>query len=102
MKAGGTSSLWPEGVTNIEDLPNDLAVAIDQAIRITHWQENLGADELPPQWMWHLDWELEAWFLDVQKKRNEKYSGGDNSSSNSDTDDSSREWQENAYASRFK
>lgn len=40
---------------------------------ILTWQENLPSEETPPDWMWHLDWELEGWFEEVQRKRDEKY-----------------------------
>lgn len=90
------SNLWPSGVSDIEDLPYDLSIAIDQALRILSWQENLGSEEMPPQWMWHLDWEIEAWFIDVKNKREEKY----NPKGNSTQDDAA--WEDNEYASRFK
>lgn len=32
-------------------------------------------DEMPPAWMWHLDDELELWFEEVDRKREEKYGG---------------------------
>mgnify|MGYP001011378439 len=40
---------------------------------ILSWQENLPSDEMPPYWMWHLDWEIEDWFRKVQRKRDAKY-----------------------------
>lgn len=93
---GGGQALWPRDVTSIEDLPYDLSIAIDQAYRICGWQENLQSDEMPPQWMWHLDWEIEAWFIDVQRMREEKY--GMKSDDNYDSGDR----EDNEYAARFK
>jgi hypothetical protein len=50
-------------------------MALEQAYRITNWQENLGKDEMPPKWMWHLEWELTAWFEEIERLREEKYGG---------------------------
>lgn len=57
-------------------MPNDLARAITQAHRILDWQENLSSDEMPPEWMWPFDEELELWFEEVERQRKEKYGGG--------------------------
>lgn len=37
------------------------------------WQENLVKDEIPPEWMWSLDDELEKWFDDVEEARRDRY-----------------------------
>ena len=42
--------------------------------------ENLTKDEMPPDWMWPFDDELEQWFADVEEARNQKYGGGSASS----------------------
>ena len=62
------------------------------------------SDEMPPRWMWHLDWELEIHFNRIDQAREDKYSGGSGgSSSSSDSiDDEPAVWDENVYASRFK
>jgi hypothetical protein len=54
----------------------DLSAAIDHALLVLNWQENLPGDEMPPQWMWAFDDELELWFEDVEAKREAKYGGG--------------------------
>ena len=46
---------------------------LNHALMILSWQENLPSDEMPPYWMWHLDWEIEDWFRKVQRKRDAKY-----------------------------
>ncbi len=46
---------------------------MNHALTIISWQENLPSDEMPPYWMWHLDWEIEDWFKMVQRKRDQKY-----------------------------
>jgi len=61
-------------------MPADLMIAIEHAHRILDWQENLTKDEIPPQWMWHLDKELESHWEMVEEKRKDK-SGGSGSSS---------------------
>ncbi len=48
-------------------------MAIEHAQRVLGWQENLGQDEMPPQWLWVVEDELETWFEDVDRKRKEKY-----------------------------
>lgn len=75
-RSGNGLMMLPAGCTSIEDMPCDLAIALDQAYRILHWQENLTEDEMPPKWMWHLEWELELWFEEVERLREEKYGGG--------------------------
>lgn len=35
--------------------------------------ENILPDELPPEWMWHLEHELDDWFKEIERKRQEKY-----------------------------
>lgn len=56
-------------------------VALSQAHKILDWFENLSGDEIPPEWMWPFDDELEVHFQEVEARRNEKYgvtsSGGD-------------------------
>lgn len=59
--------------------------AISQANRILDWYENLQSDEMPPEWMWPFDEELELWFEEVERKREEKYGGeGDSSDASSE------------------
>lgn len=73
-KRGGNGSvLLPKGVSSVEDLPADLASALSHAYLILSWQENLPEDEIPPRWMWHLDWELERHFEEVEIARRQKY-----------------------------
>lgn len=55
-------------------MPWELVRAIEHANRILDWQENLMSDEMPPQWMWHIDSELEIWFDGVEQARKDKYS----------------------------
>jgi hypothetical protein len=51
-------------------------VAIDQSFKILSWYENLESSEIPPSWMWPLDWELEDWFFEVDLHRQGKFTDG--------------------------
>lgn len=92
--------LFPDGCTDILSVPHDLHTAIEQAYRVLSWQENLTDEEMPPRWMWHLDWELEAHFTTVKRKRDERF--GINSSSEDSSSENEDLWEDNSLASRFK
>ena len=81
--------------TNFESAPADLASAISHAILICSWRENLTSDEMPPRWMWHLDWELVKWFKQVTKNREEKYG------TNASGDDANAIFEENELFDDF-
>lgn len=61
--------MWPPDCRSVEDVPADLVIAIDQANSILIWHENLIKEEIPPRWMWHLDWELEVWWMEIERAR---------------------------------
>ena len=72
-KSTGSGHLvWPKGLT-AEDVPAELICVINHALLIVSWQENLPSEEIPKYWMWHLDWEVEEWFVEVKRKRDLKY-----------------------------
>lgn len=75
QKNGNGSFLYPKGIDTIDEVPWDLTYAISHANKVLSWQENLSSDEMPPSWMWPFDEELELWFEDVERLREEKYSG---------------------------
>jgi len=78
-KSTGSGHLvWPDGC-GIEDVPDDLMVAIEQAVRICSWLESFPADEVPPRWMWHLDWKVDDWFKEVDRRRDAKFKGSQSS-----------------------
>lgn len=58
-------------------MPFDLYKAVEHATNILHWQENLPESEMPPEWMWSVDHELEIWFERISEERDEKCGGGD-------------------------
>jgi hypothetical protein len=62
-------------------LPNDLFSAIEQANRVLDWLENLTKDEIPPEWMWPFEDDLEQWFANVEEQRKQRFGGGGDSSS---------------------
>lgn len=95
--AGGLQSIYPEGTT-VESVPHDFHSAVDHALRILSWQENLPSDEMPPRWMWCLDWEIDKHFEVVESRRKTKY--GTSSNGDEELDDSM--WEDNVYAARFK
>ena len=66
--------MWPD---NLAEMPFDLYKAVEHASAILHWQENLTRDEMPPEWMWSVDHELEIWFERVQEERDERYGRDD-------------------------
>ena len=43
--------------------------AVQFAGRILEWQENLTEEEMPPQWMWCFEDELEPWFDEIFRAR---------------------------------
>jgi hypothetical protein len=43
---------------------------------VISWQENLLEGEMPPDWMWPYQDELEVWFEEVDRKRKEKNNPG--------------------------
>lgn len=69
-------------------------MAIEQASRVLDWMENLVKEEMPPDWMWPFEDELEQWFADVEEKRKQKYGGGGDTSS----DESSGPMMKNEFA----
>lgn len=96
---GSVASLWPNGVSTVEDLPNDLVLAIAHAQRVCSWQENLPSDEMPPRWMWSVDHELQSWFERVAEEREEKY--GSKVDSGGNTVDTGL-MQSNEFAARMR
>lgn len=48
-------------------------MAISHAQTILNWQENLFGEDMPPEWMWPFNEELEKHFDEVEKRRKRKY-----------------------------
>lgn len=73
--SGNGASLYPDGISSIEDMPWDIAQAIEWALRVISWEENLLSEDMPPHWMLAFDEELTEWFEEIKIKR-EMESGG--------------------------
>lgn len=52
-------------------------MAVSHALTIINWQENLITDEMPPEWMWPLNEELDDWFAEVKRARDDDSGVGD-------------------------
>lgn len=44
-------------------------MAVRHADEILWWQENLPHEDVPPRWSWHLPWDLDRHFKDLDAKR---------------------------------
>ena len=73
------------------DVPGDLSRAISQGVRILGWQENLLDEEMPPEWMWVFEDELEIWFEEVGRNRKIDFSS-----------EGSDDYVDNEFAERFR
>jgi hypothetical protein len=74
VRQGGNGALlWPVGVTSIEEVPWDLAEAVNQAQRILDWYESSLEEDIPPQHLWPFSAEVSDWFAGVRiRKRRER------------------------------
>lgn len=52
-----------------------LIQAVNEALMILSWHENLPKDEVPPRNLWWSGDLLDNWFEDVERRRNKKLSG---------------------------
>lgn len=86
----------PIKVNSAEDIPWDFALAVSHGLAIINWQENLPKEEIPPEWMWCFDDELEQWFENVKAEREKKYNTG-----NSKTDYDKPGFMQNEFAAKF-
>lgn len=48
-------------------------MAINHALTVISWHENLPKEEQPPRHIWHSGELVDKWFRDVEEKRSEKY-----------------------------
>lgn len=98
---GSGTDMIPEGL-DLNTIPNDLFIAIEHALRILNWQENLTKDECPPRWMWTLDWEIEEWFKKIQIERDRKYGTPTKPGDPDYNDEGDEMFEENVYFERLK
>ena len=64
-----------------------MVLAVNSALTVLSWFENLPEDEQPPRHIWWSDELLEEWFKDVRERRDKKYGGGRARTSYDDADD---------------
>lgn len=69
---GTVRELFPEGIGHLLDLPYRLFDAIQRALMILSWPENLAEDEQPPQRIWDDNERLNEWFANVKQKRKQE------------------------------
>lgn len=48
-------------------------MAVNHALTVISWHENLPKDEQPPRHIWHSVDLVDKWFRDVEEKRDAKY-----------------------------
>lgn len=74
-----------------------LQVAIEHALQVINWHENLPKEDVPPEHLWADAEGLEKWWARVDARRDDGYTGG------ADDDDSGPdEMQQNDLARYLK
>lgn len=81
---GNGSCLFPPGINSVEEMTWDLCLAIEHALRICSWQENLMPEDMPPNWMLPFEDQLKIHFEEVDRRREEKYGTGSGDVESSD------------------
>lgn len=69
----------------VQDQPYTLLFAVNEALMVLSWHENLTKDEIPPRHLWWSGELLDKWFQAVEKKRTNK--GGSTRSTYDEADD---------------
>jgi len=78
-------------------------MAMNHALTVISWHENLPKDEQPPRWIWHSGDLVDKWFRDVEDKRSDKYGGsGKRHTSYDDADDSPSGMTTNELAESYR
>lgn len=65
-------SFWPEGIHKASYI---LVHAVNEALMVLGWHENLPKNEIPPRNIWWSGKLLDQWFEDVDERRKRKASG---------------------------
>lgn len=73
QQAGDYRSLYPEGCDRVTDLPWYFQSAIEHALTILNWLENLPKKEVPPRHVWADPEGLELWWKRVEDLRSNDY-----------------------------
>lgn len=61
--------------------------AVNEALTVLSWHENLPKDEIPPRHIWWSEDRIDEWFRKVQEDRERKYGSGRKSGSTFDQAD---------------
>lgn len=69
------------------DAPWTVVVAVNHALTVISWFENLPTEEQPPRHIWYSADKVDSWFRDVEKKRAEKHGNPGKRSSYDEADD---------------
>ncbi len=72
---GQISSLFPDGIKRLWDLPYTLFNNIRLALIFLSWQENLPKKEVPPKKMWLDEEKLTMWWAEVEANREREAKG---------------------------
>lgn len=75
-QTGSGASVWPAG-TNASTTSDEFLSVYAHTLNILGWFENVPSSDIPPAWMWHLDWELEKHWELVNANR--AHNNGDSS-----------------------
>ena len=70
-------------------MPHDLVYALNEALTVLSWHENLPKDEIPPRHIWWDSEAVEDWFRKVQEARDRRFGSGKKSESTFDQADDS-------------
>jgi hypothetical protein len=63
---------WSEGIDKVD---HQLVQAVNEALMVLAWFENLPKEEIPPRHIWWSVDMLDQWFEDVGKRRKRQASG---------------------------
>lgn len=78
QETGDISSLFPPGVERLIDMPFTIHQAILAAMQFISFGE-LPKEERPPKSIWLNGPKLEAWFVEVERLREDRMNGGNQS-----------------------
>lgn len=82
------------------EAPYLLLYAINMALMVISWHENLPRDEQPPRHIWWSEKLLDEWFEQIRAEREERGGKKKPRSSYADADDAPMT--QNEYAARFR
>lgn len=71
QKAGDFRILYPKDADRLDEIPWCLQIAIEQALNILSWYENLPKEDVPPEYLWEDGEGLEMWWRTVEDRRND-------------------------------